>query len=220
MERQNKPIAISTQALKRMHYYLQLLKTLQQNDTKIVSAPVLAKNFGWTEIQVRKDLAAISTSKGRPKAGFSVEELIYNMEEALGYNSIDKAVLVGAGSLGSALLSYKGFESYGIDIVAAFDSDESIVGEQICGKEILPANKISEMSRRMKINIGIITVPAGQAQLVCDQLVAGGIQAIWNFAPVHISAPEDILVQNENMAASLALLSKHLREKFALKNEA
>ena len=109
------------------------------------------------------------------------------------------------------MLSYKGFEQYGLDIVMAFDADESLAGQQICGKHIFPPSQLSDMCRRMNIHIGIITVPASQAQVVCDQLVAGGVLAIWNFAPLHLSAPERILVQNENMAASLAVLSKHLQ---------
>ena len=130
----------------------------------------------------------------------------------MGYHDVDSAVLVGAGSLGNALLSYKGFGSYGLDIVAAFDSDDDIIGKEICGKKVLPVDKLSEMCRRLNIHIGIIAVPESQAQTVCDQLVAGGVLAIWNFAPVHLSVPKNILVQNENMAASLAILSKHLKE--------
>jgi redox-sensing transcriptional repressor len=213
MEKQDKEKAIlSTQAIKRMPYYLQYLHTLHTDGVEVVSAPSVAQRFGFKEIQVRKDLAAVSPTKGKPKAGFNVKELIDEMEEFLGYKNIDEAVLVGAGHLGKALLHFSDFDSYGLKIVAAFDVDKDLVGSKINGKQVLSAEKISTICRRMNTNIGIIAVPASQAQGVCDQLVAGGIRAIWNFAPVHLSVPTNILVQNENMAASLALLSKHLQE--------
>jgi len=205
-------VAISRQALHRMPYYLQYLKKLQKESVEVVAAPAIAESLNLNEVQVRKDFAAVSTAKGKPKSGFPVNELIGNMENLLGYHDVDSAVLVGAGSLGNALLSYKGFGSYGLDIVAAFDSDDDIIGKEICGKKVLPVDKLSEMCRRLNIHIGIIAVPESQAQTVCDQLVAGGVLAIWNFAPVHLSVPKNILVQNENMAASLAILSKHLKE--------
>jgi len=121
--------------------------------------------------------------------------------------------LVGAGSLGKALLSYSGFENYGLNIVAAFDIDKEKVRTRINDKEVLPVEEMENICRRLNIHIGIITVPAQYAQDVCDKLIASGILAIWNFAPVHLSTPEGILVRNENMAASLAILSHHLQEK-------
>jgi redox-sensing transcriptional repressor len=196
-----------------MPYYLQYLKKLQDNGVVVVSAPAVAEALRLNEVQVRKDFAAVSSIQGKPKSGFPVSGLISDMERFLGYHNVEQAVLVGAGYLGRALLSYKGFEQYGLDIVMAFDSDEALAGQQICGKHILSPAQLSEMCRRMNIHIGIIAVPAGQAQIACDQLVAGGVLAIWNFAPVHLLAPDHILVQNENMAASLAVLSKHLKDR-------
>ncbi len=207
------PITISTQALERMPYYLQYLKQLQKEGVTAVASPAIAADLTLNEVQVRKDLAAVSTSKGKPKAGFVIEDLIYNMEDILGYHNVKDAVLAGAGFLGRALLSYKDFDNSGMHIVAAFDTDNAVVGSEICGKKVLSADKLSSMCRRLNIHIGIITVPKDQAQTVCDQMVAGGILAIWNFAPIHLSAPDNILVRNENMTASLAILSKHLQEK-------
>lgn len=206
-------MVISVQALKRMPYYLQYLIDAKESGKTAISAPTVANDMNLNEVQVRKDLAAMSTTKGKPKAGFAVDELIQNMESYLGYDNTVEAVLVGAGSLGTALLSYKGFDDYGLSIAAAFDSNEKLVGKTIGRAKVLPAEKISEMCRRMKIHIGIIAVPASEAQIVCDQLVAGGVLSIWNFAPKHLYAPDNILVHNENMAASLAMLSKHLKEK-------
>ncbi|MBS7307264.1 MAG: redox-sensing transcriptional repressor Rex [Eubacteriales bacterium] len=204
--------AISVQAFKRMPYYLEYLKSLLNEGVATVSAPNVAAHFNFSEIQVRKDFASVSSSQGKPKQGFELRNLIKDIEEVLGYNNTDEAVLVGVGSLGRALMAYSGFEVYGLKIVAAFDTDENLVGSEVSGKKIIHASRISDMCRRMNVHIGIITVPALCAQTVCDQLVAGGVKAIWNFAPLHLSVPDNILVQNENMAASLALLSRHLRE--------
>lgn len=204
--------AVTTQALSRMPYYIQQLRILQEQKLETVSAPKIAELLNLNEVQVRKDFAAVYTTKGKPKTGFIVSELLKNMEEFLGYNNADEAVIVGAGSLAQAIITQEGFQNYGLKIVAAFDTDSNRSGGEIGGVKILSSEKISDLCRRMKIHIGIITVPAAQAQLVCDQLVAGGILAIWNFAQVHLNVPKHILVQNENLAASLAILSNHLKK--------
>ncbi len=203
--------SISKQALQRMPLYLQCLKKLQKEGADVIASPAVAEALGFGEVLVRKDIAAVSSTQGIPKKGFPVAMLIADIEHLLGYNSVRQAVLVGVGYLGRALLSYKGFEPYGLNIVTAFDHDETIISSQICGKHVLPPSQIADICQRMNILIGIITVPAQQAQTVCDQLVSGGILAIWNFAPVQLQAPAHILIQNENMAASLALLSRHLK---------
>jgi len=212
MEQKGSAVSISRQALQRMPYYLQYLKKLHGEGVEVVAAPAVAASLHWNEVQVRKDFAAVSPTKGKPKAGFSVRELIDNMEEYLGYRNTRDAVLIGAGSLGTAFLSYQGFAQYGMNIIMAFDADEAKTGKEIGGKPVLPMKELIPMCARTKVRIGIITVPERQAQAVCDQLVEAGILAIWNFAPVHLTTPAGILVQSENIAASLAVLSKHLQE--------
>lgn len=207
----SRSVTLSRQAFLRMPYYLQYLNQLKQDGSTIVAAPAVAEALHLNEVQVRKDFASVSSTKGLPKKGFPINGLISDMERCLGYHNVDQSVLVGVGSLGQALMSYKGFLQYGLDIVMAFDNNETLVGQRICGKYVLSTNRLSDMCRRMKIHIGIITVPENQAQIICDQLVAGGILAIWNFAPVHLSTPAHILVQNENLAASLALVAKQLK---------
>lgn len=206
-------ISISKQALQRMPYYLQTLRAARESGAKIISAPSVAAQLGLNEVQVRKDFAAVSMTSGKPKMGFEIDALILAIESCLGYDDSNDAVLVGAGSLGRALLSYHGFEDYGLRIVSAFDTNPAVVGTTISGKQVLPMEKLSDLCHRLNIHIGIITVPAPYAQDVCDALVNSGVLGIWNFAPVHLNAPEGILVQSENMAASLAILSKHLSER-------
>lgn len=139
-------------------------------------------------------------------------QLINEIESFLGYNNVHDAVLVGAGRLGRALMGYDGFKSYGLNILAAFDSNADCIGTTESGKQIFSMERLGDICRRLGVHIGIITVPADQAQAVCDALVEAGIKAIWNFAPIHLYVPDGVLVQTENMAASLAMLSKHLAE--------
>lgn len=208
----NKPVNISVQALHRMPYYLQMLKDLREAGETLVTARAIATALKLNEVQVRKDLSAISTTKGRPNTGFPVQNLIENMEDYLGYNNLMDAVLTGAGSLGHALLSYKGFANFGLNIVSAFDVNPALVGTEVDGIKIRALTEMEDVCKRMHVQIGIITVPVEAAQKVCDQMLASGILAIWNFAPVHLDAPDHILVQNENMAASLAMLSRRLKD--------
>ena len=120
------------------------------------------------------------------------------------------AVLIGAGKLGQALMGYRGFDEYGLNIMAAFDRSPKMEKTDE-GKPVYNITELEQFCRSHKVLMGIITVPAEGAQAVADQLIAGGIKAIWNFAPTHLDVPHGILVQNENMATSLAVLSVHLQ---------
>lgn len=200
---------ISKSVLKRLPGYLNYLKSIPDDGATNISATALATALDMGEVQVRKDLAMVSDG-GRPKVGYHLQSLIADIEEFLGYNNTNDAVLIGAGKLGRALLGYVGFAEYGLNIVAAFDVDESLSGQSESGKPILPLSQLELLCSKKKILIGIITVPAAHAQSVCDVLIANGIKAIWNFAPTHLDVPAGILVQYENMATSLAVLSKHL----------
>lgn len=201
--------SISKQALQRLPYYIDYLNSLAKNEITYVSSPAIAYALDLNEVQVRKDLAKVCETSGIPKKGFIVSDLIAGLEKYLGYNNATDAILIGAGKLGAALMSYKGFEDYGLNIVAAFDTNEKIID----GKKIFNISKLPDICERLKIKIAILTLPSNQAQAVCDLLIENGILAIWNFAPTHLKVPDDILVHNENMASSLALLSNHLSEK-------
>lgn len=193
--------------------YYSILCKLRHDGEANVSASVIAKKLNLNHVLVRKDLSSVSSEAGTPRVGFKVERLYEDISNFLGYRNVEEAVLVGVGSLGHTLLSYSGFQNFGLSIVAGFDNDENLNGIKVNGKPILPMEKMANLVRRMKIRIAIIAVPQDQAQMVCDQLVRAGIQAIWNFAPVSLDVTPDILVKNENLAASLALLSHKLSQK-------
>ena len=200
---------ISKAVLKRLPGYLSYLKGIPDTASPYISATGLANALGMGEVQVRKDLAMVSDG-GRPKIGYLRESLIEDISQFLGYDNTTDAILVGAGKLGQALLGYGGFEAYGLNILAAFDADPSAEKTEE-GKPIYHMDQMEGFCRANKVLMGIITVPAAHAQTVCDQLIACGIKAVWNFAPTHLDVPNHILVQNENMATSLAVLSMHLQ---------
>lgn len=200
---------ISKAVLKRLPGYLSYLKNLPEGTSPYISATALANALNMGEVQVRKDLAMVSDG-GRPKVGYLRESLIEDISQFLGYDNTTAAILVGAGKLGQALLGYIGFEEYGLNILAAFDVKPTAKKTDE-GKPIYPIDELESFCRTKKVLMGIITVPAEFAQEVCDKLIRCGIKAIWNFAPKHLDVPEGILVQNENMATSLAVLSMHLQ---------
>ena len=195
---------ISKAVLKRLPGYLSYLKGL---DMQNISATYIASALNMGEVQVRKDLAAVSDG-GRPKVGYDRVALMEDISKFLGYDNTTDAILIGAGKLGQALLGYSGFEEYGLNILAAFDAVP--MAPEAEGKPILPMTELENFCRTHNVLMGIITVPAVAAQQVCDQLIDSGIKAVWNFAPTHLEVPANILVQNENMATSLAVLSMHL----------
>ena len=207
---------ISKSVLKRLPGYLAYLKNMPEDAPAHISATALANALGMGEVQVRKDLALVSDG-GRPKIGYRRESLIDDIEQFLGYDNTTDAVLVGAGKLGCALLGYSGFDEYGLNILAAFDADPSKVGTDESGKPILPIEKLPSFCKNHKVLMGIITVPASHAQEVCDMMISGGIKAVWNFAPAHLDVPDNILVQTQNMATSLAVLSMHLQAQMKAK---
>ena len=182
---------ISKHTLQRLPMYLSYIKGLPEDAPKNISATTIAEALQLNDVQVRKDLASVSSS-GKPKVGYNVKDLIAELEAFLGYNDIDNAVIVGAGSLGKALLNYSGFKAYGLNIIAAFDLCEEPTEFQ--GKTVFPIAQLESFCRKVNIHIGIITVPASSAQEICDLLVNSGIRAIWNFAPVHLVVPDGIPV--------------------------
>ena len=200
---------ISKSVLKRLPGYLSYLKSLPEGTATYISATALANALGMGEVQVRKDLAMVSDG-GRPKVGYLRESLIEDISQFLGYDNTTDAILIGAGKLGQALLGYSGFSAYGLNILAAFDANPDLK-ETDDGKPVYHISKLQQFCKDNKVLMGIITVPQEYAQAVCDQLIEYGIKAIWNFAPVHLDVPANILVQHENMATSLAVLSMHLQ---------
>lgn len=208
--------AASQPTLRRLPAYHALLKG-QDSGQETVSCTQIAAALHLDPTQVRKDLAATGIV-GRPRVGYRVPQLIGAIEGFLGWNNATDAFLAGAGSLGSALLGYRGFTEYGLSIVAAFDTDPAKVGAVVHGVRVLPLDKLRRLAGRMSIRIGIIAVPAAAAQSVADLMVEGGIRGLWSFAPVTLEVPEHVIVEEERLSSSLAVLSGKLRHR--LRSEA
>jgi redox-sensing transcriptional repressor len=204
--------------LRRLPLYYHYLSTLAATDTQFVSSLTIGTDLDLDATQVRKDLA-VTGIEGKPKIGYEVAILIAVIEEFLGWNNINSAFLAGAGHLGMALLNYPQFKNHGLSIVAAFDIDPRKIGQKVYGKKILPLDRLSNLSNRMGVKLGIITVPAGDAQAVADLMIEGGIKAIWNFAPVSLKVPADVIVRNEELYYSLAALSHRLAQNLNTKKE-
>lgn len=198
---------VSRAALGRIPVYLKFIESLPQ-DVETVSATTIAKALGFGEVQVRKDLGAICGS-GKPRIGYTVSDLQASLECLIDSRN-GKTVIVGAGKLGRALLDYGGFSDYGLDILAAFDTDVS--QNNASGKPILPIDGLHDFCKENNVSIGVITVPAKAAQEVCDKLCQSGIKAIMSFAPCKLTAPEGVAIQYENMALSLAHLKTQIKQ--------
>jgi redox-sensing transcriptional repressor len=205
----NKTAPVPT--VRRFPAYLNLLRRLRAEGQEVVSGTRIAEELGLDSIQVRKDFA-YTGMVGKPGVGFHVPTVIRLIETFLGWNNTTDAFLIGAGSLGTALMGYQGFHRYGLNIVAAFDSDPEKTGMNVHGKQVLPMSQLHELASRLYVQLGIITVPAETAQKVADQLVEAGMSAIWNFAPVALKVPPTIILQNTELSSELAVLSVMLSQ--------
>ena len=213
-----KSVEMPLPTLRRMMVYYRRLKQAIENGEKYISSTDLGLEAGATSEQVRKDLSYLS-SQGRSRVGYPCLALASIIEDSLGLVKDKEAVLVGAGNLGKALALYPGFAPYGFRITVLFDNNPKVIGSHIGETIVLPAEKLTNLVRRMMILIGIITTPASAAQDVAEAMVAGGIKAIWNFAPTHLDVPEDVYVKNMDLASELATVSKHIKHLGKVRHE-
>lgn len=200
-------------SLWRLPQYHHYLTELRAKGITQISCSVIGEDLNCVPVQVRKDLQ-FTGIVGKPKTGYVIAELIAAIETFLGWNNVNEAFLVGAGNLGTALLGHERFSQFGLRIVAAFDVDPEKVGQRVHDKEVLPADKLADLARRMNIHLGIITTPPESAQGIAEEMLKGGIQAIWNFAPLRLKVPPNIIVHAEDLYSSLASLSWMLARRF------
>ncbi|MGD8781812.1 MAG: redox-sensing transcriptional repressor Rex [Ignavibacteria bacterium] len=211
-------IIIPEPTLRRLPKYVHLLERWKKEDKQYVSSSMVADELGLDSIQVRKDLSFAGLT-GKPKIGFELNELLPAIKHILNWDNIEEAFLVGVGSLGEAILGYQNFKNYGLNIIAAFDNNPKKIGKKRSSVEILNVDKLLDLTKRMHINIGIITVPANVAQQTADIMIEGGMTAIWNFAPVHLKVPENIIVENAQLSLSLGVLTHKLSTKMKVQNK-
>lgn len=205
----------SKNQLQRYPIYLKFFKGLLEKGVETISSPKIAKELGYSEEQIRKDLQVICSEAGRPKKGRSVSKLVETLENFLGYRDATKAVIIGTGHLGGALLNYPNFKEMGLEIVAGFDTDPKKIGKSISNKPIYDFKELEKKISELNCQIAIITVPASLAQEVVNKCLSYGIRGIWNFAPTHINVPSNVVIENVNLSSSLAVLSHRLNEELA-----
>lgn len=204
------PVRAPLPSVRRLPLYLRVLNGFKASGRELVSCTHIASELRMDPVQVRKDLA-ITGIVGKPKIGYETEELIDSIEEFLGWKNTSDAFLVGVGNLGTALLGFKAFAGFGLNIIAAFDENPAKIGKRIRGREVLHVNRLLDLAPRMHVHIGVLTVPSEAAQQVADMMVKAGILAIWNFTPTKLEVPPGIIVERADLSTSLAALTSQLR---------
>ena len=195
--------------LRRLPWYLSVCRLLKQRGEQHVSSTRLSKETNIVASQIAKDLSCVNII-GRTRVGYDIDNLLEVLEDFLGFTRIHKAFLFGAGRLGSALLNDSGLKQFGLEVVAAFDTNPKVVGHSVAGIPVYHINDLEAKIKRYNVKIGVLTVPIDRAQEVSDKMVVWGIKAIWNFTPLRIRVPENIVVQNTSLYAHLSLMFNRL----------
>jgi redox-sensing transcriptional repressor len=196
------PASVPSAVVNRLSLYLRELQHLIGDGNETISSSQLGQRLGFTDAQVRKDLAHFGHF-GHPGIGYRCEELVQAIRHILGTDRQWQVALVGVGNLGRALLGYRGFEKQGFRIVAAFDISPREVGESIDGVQVHHIDQLEQVISQQKIELGLVAVHAAQAQEVTDKLVAAGVSGILNFAPVTLSVPAGVSKVGVDLAREL-----------------
>jgi redox-sensing transcriptional repressor len=189
---------ISDKVINRLTLYHCILTDFIKRDEEYISSKQIAQLLHIDDSQVRKDINLLNNS-GKSRIGYIVKELKTSIEKELGFKKTKKAIIIGAGNLGTAIANYGNFTNYGLVIKAIFDNDTNKIGKIINGMEIQNMYEVSPTAKKEDIEIAILTVPAQFAQTTANFLVNANIKYIWNFAPVVLSVPDDVQVWNENL---------------------
>lgn len=197
-------------ALRRLPWYLSYVKLLQSQGESIVSSTQIAKKIDVSASQIAKDLSYVDIN-GKTRVGYDIDELINVLDTFLGFTNTHRAVVFGVGSLGGALLSDSGLEQFGLKIIAGFDVNASIIHQKINNIPVFHSGEFIQRNESIKAEIGILTVPPGNAQDVSDYMIRGGIKGIWNFTPFRIRVPEGVVLQNTSLYAHLAVMFNRLK---------
>jgi redox-sensing transcriptional repressor len=203
---------LSAFSVERLYSYYLLAQRSKDQGQSHISSRELAQYLLIGDTQVRKDMAAIGVV-GKPKRGYEIDATITALRESMGLNQVHHAVICGCGRLGRALLEYSRFGDFGFKVVGAFDTNEELIGSDIAGTRVLPVDHMEKVIEIFSVEIGILTVNVWAAQPLCDRMVKCGIRAIWNFAPIHLRAPENVLVRHEDFAGTLTVISHYLHHR-------
>ena len=202
-------IKLPEPSLRRLPWYLAYIKLLQTKGEEYVSSTQIAKEIGVDSSKIAKDLSFINIS-GKTRVGYEINSLVAVLEEFLGFTSMHKAFIFGVGSLGAALMQDWGLSQYGLEVVAGFDVKPELAGTFINHIPVYPLSQFTQKQKELGVQIGILTVPIDKAQSATEEMIAGGIKAIWNFTPYRIRVPKHIVIQNTSIYAHLAVMFNRL----------
>ena len=202
---------ISQATIDRLPLYFRTLRLVEEAEMQIISSDELGRRLDITPEQIRKDLATFGQF-GRKGIGYDVHELKDRIANILGLHNKWRLAIVGVGHLGGALANYVNFASLGFSVVALLDINKEIIGSEVNGIEINDSKYMKSVIANHSVDIGVITVPANQAQSVADKLVEAGVKGIWNFAPIKLSVPPEIPLVNEDLSIGLSALSYHMSQ--------
>ena len=200
---------ISKATIDRLPLYYRTLRLAQDDGMDIISSDELGRRLELTPEQIRKDLALFGQF-GKKGVGYYVNELKFNVGKILGLDNHWNIAIVGIGHLGVALANYQNFIALGFNLVALFDNDPNIIGKTVNHVKVKSIDELQSCAKNLKIDIGVIAVPAQFAQQVADKLVKANIKGIWNFAPVKMRVPEDVKIVNEDLSVGLSRLSYYI----------
>jgi len=202
---------ISMAVIKRMPKYYRYLKELANNDVDRISSKELSEKIGFTASQIRQDLNCFGDF-GQQGYGYNVKELLSQIGLILGLDKQYNTIIVGAGNIGQAIANYTYFQKMSFDLKAIFDINPKLIGLKIRDVAIEDIDDLQSYIKEHEIDIAIICVPKDRAQGVCDIITTSGIKGIWNFAPVDLKVPDDVIVENVHLSESLMTLSYLLNE--------
>ncbi|HEY8392941.1 MAG TPA: redox-sensing transcriptional repressor Rex [Capillibacterium sp.] len=197
----------------RFPMYFRVLTEYSHQNIPLISSEEMAQKLGITSSQIRKDLSYFG-SLGIRGAGYDVVYLLTKIKEVLGMDKRRRLAIIGAGKLGQALAGYSGLKQHGLEVAALFDTDPGKWGTSIGQLPIFPLTELASQKEKLGMEIAVLTVPASAAQDVANLAVEVGFKAFWNFAPVRLAVPEDVLVQYEDLVVGILTLSHHLARKF------
>ena len=202
-------IKLPEPSLRRLPWYLAYIKLLQTKGEEYVSSTQIAKEIGVDSSKIAKDLSFINIS-GKTRVGYEINSLVAVLEEFLGFTSMHKAFIFGVGSLGAALMQDSGLSQYGLEVGAGFDVKPELTGTFINLVPVYPLSQFTQKLKELGVQRGILTVPIDKAQSATEEMIAGGIKAIWNFTPYRIRVPKHIVIQNTSIYAHLAVMFNRL----------
>lgn len=191
--------------IRRLPWYLSYVRMLDNLHVEYVSSTQISKELNVQSSQIAKDLSFLNI-RGKTRIGYEVHSLVTELEDFLGFNKHHDAVVIGTGSLGTALMQDHGLEHYGLNIVAGFDVRQEVIGTCVGGIPVLGIDELAAWQREHGVSIAILTVPVERAQETADLVISSGMMAIWNFTPYRIKAPEDVVIANTSIYAHLAII--------------